>query len=91
MVIRLNPTAEARVRHLLGSERYPDADAVIDDALGLLEERERPGLRKLRALVLAGRDSGDYRELTDELWAEIERSADERFERGEQPSPHVQP
>lgn len=71
--------------------RSSDADALGDEAPTVLEERERRRHRELRELLLAGRNSGIAGELTDERWAEIERSADERFERGEQPSPHVQP
>lgn len=77
MTITLSPEAQARVQRLMSGTRYPDVDALLDEALSMLEARERERVRELRELVLAGRDSGNYRELTDELVAEIAREADE--------------
>jgi hypothetical protein len=54
------------------------------------EERERQ-LRSLHAKIRFGLDSGEPIEWTPELMDEIERESEERFRRGEQPSPDVGP
>jgi putative addiction module CopG family antidote len=89
MSVTLTPRVEQRIRHRVESGQYPDADAVIDKTLDALEAQEQARFLKLRELVLAGHSSGIAGELTDEMWDEIERSAEERILRGEKPSPHV--
>jgi putative addiction module CopG family antidote len=91
MSVTLTPEAESRIRDLVESGRYPDAAAVVDKALEALDAQEQAQFLKLRELVLAGFASPSAGELTDELWEEIERSSEERFQRGEKPSPHVCP
>lgn len=77
MSVTLSPRIEQQVRDWIDGERYPNADAVIEQALEALEERERARFLKLRELVLAGHNSGPGQELTDELWEEMAREADE--------------
>ena len=91
MSVILNPEAEEKIRYWIDSGRYPDASAVILEALDALEAQEQARFLRLRELVLAGFNSGPGEELTDELWDRLEREAEERFQRGEQPSPHVCP
>jgi len=91
MSVTLNPETEARIRRWIDNGRYPDADAVVDKALEALQAEEQARFLKLRELILVGHNSGIAGELTEEMMDEIERSAEERFLRGEEPSPHVRP
>jgi putative addiction module CopG family antidote len=91
MSVTLTPQAESRIRDLVESGRYPDAAAVVDKALDALDAQEQAQFLKLRQLIHDGFTSGNRVELTEELWDEMERRAEERFERGEKPSPHVGP
>lgn len=91
MSVTLTPEVEARIRPWLETGRFADAGAVVLKALEALEAQEDAKLARERELVLAGFASPIAGELTDELWDEIERSSEERFQRGEKPSPHVCP
>ena len=91
MSVTLTPQTEAEIERLVESGRFTDADAVVQTALHVLNEQYETKLAKLRELVLAGFNSGPGEELTDELWDRLEREAEERFQRGERPSPHVCP
>jgi len=91
MTVTLTPRIEERIRHWIESGHYSDANAVLSDALQLLEERNQARFLKLRELVRAGFESGDAGELTPELMDEIEQEAEKAFRRGEKPSPHVCP
>lgn len=87
MSVTLTTRTEEEIRSWIESGRYPDADALIHTALQALKDQEEAKLLKLRELVRAGFESGDAVELTDELWAEIERRSEERFLRGEKKAP----
>jgi putative addiction module CopG family antidote len=91
MSVTLAPEVEDRIRCWIDSGRYPDANAVLVDALELLEERNQARFLKLREMVRAGFESGDPVELTPELWDELEREAEEAYQRGELPDPDVCP
>ena len=91
MSMTLTPQVENRIRDWIKTGQYPDADAVIDKALQALEEQEQTRFLKTRELILAGFASGNAGELTPELMDEIEREAEEAYQRGEKPSPHVCP
>lgn len=91
MSVSLTPRTEDQIRRWVDSGQYADADAVVVDALQLLEERNRARFQRLRELVRVGFESGDGVELTTELWDELEREAEEAYERGEQPDPDVCP
>jgi len=91
MSVTLTVELEARIRYWIETGRYPDAEAVVEKALDVLEAQEQERFLKLREMVLAGFNSGPGEELTEELWDEIERSSEERFQRGEEPPPHVCP
>ena len=77
MSVTLTPKVEAQIRHWIENGRYPDADSVVARALEALEAQEQARFHKLRELVLAGHNSGPGEELSDELWEEISREADE--------------
>ena len=86
---QLTPQHEALIERLIISGRFNDADQVIDEAFRLLDERAR--LEQLRAKVQIGLDSGPGVELTPHLMDELEREAEEAYQRGEKPSPDVCP
>ena len=77
MTIVLTPEVEAQIRDRIERGHYPDADTVIVKALAALDAQEQARFLKTRELVLAGLNSGPGVELTDAVWAEIEREADE--------------
>ena len=82
MSVTLTPQVEHQIRRLVESGRYADADAVVRDALRLLEEHDRTRALKLREMVRAGFESGDEVELTSELWDELVREAEEEERHG---------
>lgn len=91
MSITLTPKIEHQVSHWIEIGHYPDADAVLSDALSLLQEHKHA---VLQAKIQSGLDQiarGEGIELTPAVWDEIEREADEALRRGEQPSPDVCP
>jgi putative addiction module CopG family antidote len=77
LTITLTPQVEHRIRDLIESGHYPDADAVIQKALQALAEQEHARFLKTRELVLAGLNGGEGEELTPELWDRLEREAEE--------------
>ena len=83
---RLVEMARAQV----ASGRFANVDAVVENALRQVDERERQ-LIHLRSLIQEGLDSGEPIEFTDALMDDIERRAEERFLRGEIPDPVVCP
>jgi putative addiction module CopG family antidote len=90
MSVTLTTEHEAKIRERVESGRYSDAHAVIEDALRLLEEHER--LEHLRALLEVGRQDelrGDWVQFSPEWMADLHRRVEERFQRGEEPSPDV--
>ena len=91
MSITLNPRTEERIRRLVESGRFPDPDAVVDGALQALEAQEQSRFEATRELILAGLNSGDGVVLTPEVWAEIEREADEADRLGLPIRDEVQP
>jgi putative addiction module CopG family antidote len=77
MSVMLTSDIEERIQSWIDTGGYPDASAVILDALAALEEQEHAAQNRERELVLAGFASGDGGEFTAETWAEIAREADE--------------
>jgi antitoxin ParD1/3/4 len=93
MSVTLDPQIEARIRTLIETGRYPDANTVVNDALRVLESRDRQ-IDELRAKIQIGIDEADRGELdewTPELRARIRQSAHEVALRGETPDPDVVP
>ncbi|MGH2533436.1 MAG: ribbon-helix-helix domain-containing protein [Thermomicrobiales bacterium] len=91
MTVTLTPRIEDQIRYWIESGQYPGADAVLSDALQLLEQRNQARYLKPRKLVRAGFESDNAGELTPDLMDEIKREAEEAFRRGEKPSPQVCP
>ena len=89
MSVQIAPDIEARIREKVESGPYPDADAVLRDAIHLLEDRDRKHAWLLQAL--AEGEKGEGRELTQELLDELHERAMRRAQAGEQPSPDVCP
>jgi putative addiction module CopG family antidote len=91
MSVTLSHTVEERIRHWIDTGRYADADAVMLRALEALETEEQARFLRTRELILAGLNSGPGVELTPEVWAEIEREADEADRLGLPIRDEVQP
>ncbi|HEY7033561.1 MAG TPA: type II toxin-antitoxin system ParD family antitoxin [Thermomicrobiales bacterium] len=92
MSVTLTPQVEDEIRRWVETGRYADADAVVRDALHLLEEHEGQ-LDVLRAKLQVGLDEADRGEVdewTPELRERLRREAQEMYRRGEQPDPDVQ-
>jgi antitoxin ParD1/3/4 len=92
MNVSLTPELEAMIHKRVETGRYNNASEVVRDALRHLEEFERTEhLRSLLAEALEEAQRGDLVEWTPELMDEIDRRAEERFLRGEEPDPDVCP
>jgi antitoxin ParD1/3/4 len=92
MNVSLTPRLEAMIRQKVESGMYNNASEVVREALRLLEERDR--LQRLRSLLAVGLEQeqrGELVEFTPELRDKMDRRAEERFQRGEQPKPDVGP
>jgi len=92
MALQLNPRNQARITELLRHGDYPDADAVVERALNLLNEVERLNhLKSLLAVSAEQAAKGEVIPYDDELREEIKRSARRRFAAGEIAGPDVRP
>jgi antitoxin ParD1/3/4 len=92
MSVTLTPQLEAMIQERVESGRYSDASAVVQEALRLLEEREK--LEHLRALLAVGLEQGrrgEVVEYTPEWIEDLHRRVEERLLRGDQPNPDVCP
>ena len=93
MTMQLPADVEARVREKVARGEFSDADAVIREAMRLLDERERQ-LVQLRDMLQIGinqLDQGEGVPFTPTLVAQMRKDAEERFQRGERANPHVGP
>ena len=92
MALRLSPEIESRIAEKVESSGYPDADAVVERALDLLNEVERLNhLKSLLAVSTAQAARGEVIPYDDELRAEIKGSTRKRFAAGEVAGPDVRP
>lgn len=91
MSIELTPHAEALIREKIAAGSHGSVDEVIEAALGALEEREQARLRRLRAMVRAGFESGEGIPFSQGLMDGIEREAEEAHRRGETPTVDICP
>lgn len=94
MSVTLTPQLEAMIRQKVESGRYHDATEVIREALDALEARDRERFQRLRAKVAEGFASierGEVTAWTPALMDELEREAEDLYERGEQPDPDACP
>lgn len=93
MGITLTRQLEDQVQRLIESGQYADPEAVMRDALQLLEEHQDQ-LKALRMKIDEGLDEADRGEMdewTPELRERLRREAQEMYARGEQPDPDVCP
>jgi putative addiction module CopG family antidote len=67
MSLALTPQTEEEILDWIESGQFPDADAVIHQALQALKDRQEARFLTLRELVLAGHNSGKSEELTSKL------------------------
>ncbi|MEA2511955.1 MAG: Bacterial antitoxin of ParD toxin-antitoxin type system [Thermomicrobiales bacterium] len=88
MSVTLPPELEAMVRQKVDEGLYADVDSVVQEALRLLDRRDRR--ERLRAALVEG-EEGEGIPYTPELLEEIDREVEERFLRGELPHPDVCP
>jgi antitoxin ParD1/3/4 len=92
MSVTLTPQIEAMIRERVESGRYSDASEVVQEALRLLEEREKlDHLRSLLAVGLEQSRRGETVEFTPERAELIRRMAKEAYLRGDVPDPDVCP
>lgn len=92
MVVTLTARIEALVRQKIESGPYGTADEVIEEALLLLDERDR--LERLRASLAEAEaefDRGEGVEWTPALMDQLKREADELRRQGARPDPDVCP
>ena len=78
MAISLDPQLEELVRRKVASGLYGDANAVLREALELLDKRDR--FEALRAAVAIGKaqiDRGEYIEWTPGMMDQLRREAEE--------------
>lgn len=90
--INLSPGLVELIEQRVASGEYESAEAVLGEALALLDERDR--VERLRAAIAVGDAQiarGEGIEWTAERWAELDREVDERLRRGERPNPDVCP
>ena len=89
MPIQLTPQAEAVILQKVERGLYASAEAAIDAAVQLLDERDRR-LERLRGAIAAG-EEGEALPWTSELMEQLSREAEEMHRRGEPADPDVCP
>ncbi len=78
LTVILSQQLEAVVREKVDSGRYADPNAVVEEALRLLDDRDR--LERLRAEIALGLEDierGEVVDFTRELWDQLIREAEE--------------
>jgi putative addiction module CopG family antidote len=91
--MQLSADIAARVREKVASGEFSNEDAVMREAMRLLDERESQ-LTELRVMLQTGLsqlDQGEGVLFTPELVAQMRRDAEELFQRGERANPDVGP
>lgn len=92
MNVLVSPRFEALIRQKVESGPYSDAAKVVEEALTLLDNRDR--LQRLRqSLIEADEaiDHGEGLEWTPELMEQIRAEAEEKVRNGYRPDPDVWP
>jgi antitoxin ParD1/3/4 len=83
MNVTLTARLEALVRSKIASGQYSDASEVVEEALRLLDARDkRERLRAALAIGEAQFDRGEFEEWSPELLDRLEREADENARLG---------
>ena len=93
MSVTLTPQVEDRIRRWIETGDYVDADAVVNEALELLEEHraQRDAFWAKIQVGIDEADRGEVDEWTPELRERLWREANEAFLRGEEPDLDVFP
>ena len=89
MALQFPADIEVNIRELVATGRFKDEAEVVREALRLLDKREQR-VQEFRASIQAGLaaiERGEGIELTDEVWDRLDREAQERIARGEEPDP----
>ncbi len=92
MVVEISPRAEAQIRARVESGRYPDATAVVDEALRALDEQDR--IERLRASIEVAEAEvarGEIADWSPELFEQLKREATEARLAGTPIPDHVRP
>ena len=92
MVILLSPEAEARIRELAERGGYDGPEAVVDEALQALEERDQ--YTKLKAAIAVGieqMERGEVIEWTPDYFDRLKRRSEEHVRLGKPIKPEVIP
>lgn len=92
MTVSLSPELEALVHQKMQTGQYNTPNEVMQEAMRLLDARDRLArIREIVAIGIAQADRGEVVEMTDEVWDEIEREADEEERLGLPLDPDVCP
>jgi putative addiction module CopG family antidote len=93
MSVTLTPQTEDQIRHWIDTGSYPDADAVVRDALRLLEEHEqrREWLRAELQSAVAQAELGELIDFTPERFDEIKQRDIESARQGKPVRDAVKP
>jgi antitoxin ParD1/3/4 len=92
MNVLIDGQSERLIRERVDSGRYPDAPAVVREALRLLDERDR--LQELRAELQIGLEQierGEVVDYTPELLDELAREAEQNAKDGKPVRDAVKP
>ena len=92
MNVTLPPQYEALIREKVETGDYLDASAVVEEALRLLEERDK--LARLRAAIAVAEEQvarGEVVAWTPELHAQVREEAIRNVRAGKRPRPDVLP
>jgi antitoxin ParD1/3/4 len=92
MNVSLSPQLEALVRRKIETGPYNNATEVVQEALKVLDERDRAA--QLKAALAVGEEQfrrGDTIPFTPELVEEMKREAERMAQEGVEPDPDVCP
>jgi antitoxin ParD1/3/4 len=92
MNVSLTPELEEMIRIKVESGLYMSASEVVREALRKMQDNDK--LSRIRHSLAESRaqyERGEYFELTDDLWNEIEREAKEAEKRGDSINVDVKP
>ena len=77
MQVALNSEWEKLIKEKVQSGQYPTPEAVVEEAMRLLKERDQAEDR-LEALLQEAEDSGEATEMTEQDWENIRREVHQR-------------
>ena len=77
MQVALNSEWEKLIKEKVQSGQYPTPEAVVEEAMRLLKERDQTEDR-LEALLQEAEDSGEATEMTEQDWENIRREVHQR-------------